>query len=125
MKNSGMIGWLTLNRVIRRWKRDEKYYTESHKSSKKFMKNLLKFKQIKKKIIKDVWTIFKSEIYFAIDNEILNDIRTLYENVSYYKPIKTKGAFNDNYIDFESYSDDRYQNPFLEGYLEEVLPQLT
>ena len=48
MKNSGMIGWLTLNRVVRRWKRDEEYYTESHKSSKKFMKNLLKFKQIKK-----------------------------------------------------------------------------
>ena len=92
---------------------------------KKIYEKPIKIQTDKKKIIKDVWNIFKSEIYFAIDNEILNDIRTLYENVSYYKPIKTKGAFNDNYIDIESYSDDRYQNPFLEGYLEEVLPQLT
>ena len=36
-------------------------------------------------------------------NEIIRDLRALYESEEdYYEPQKTKGAFNDNYIEYES-----------------------
>ena len=52
-------------------------------------------------------------------------IENLFKKIDedYYKPIKTKGAFNNNYIEYESRGD-KDKNLLLEHYLDIIRPYL-
>ena len=58
------------------------------------------------------------------DDEIIRDLRFFYEpKENYYEPRKTKGAFGDNYVEYESNGDiDEVSS--IEGYLNKVEPYL-
>ena len=54
------------------------------------------------------------------DDEILRDLRVLYEpKENYYEPRKTKGAFGGNYIEYES-NGDIDEVSCNEGYLDNI-----
>ena len=55
----------------------------------------------------------------------IRQIENLFDEINedYYKPIKTKGAFNNNYIEYESRGD-KDKNLSLEGYLDIIRPFL-
>ena len=58
-------------------------------------------------------------MYYDYDNTEyrgMRDIRNLFDEVDkeYYKPIKTKSAFNGNYIEYESKGDkDKNLSPYI------------
>ena len=60
-----------------------------------------------------------------LDYKGIRKIENLFNeiNENYYKPIKTKGAFNDNYIEYESRGD-KDKNLSLENYLNIIRPYL-
>ena len=55
----------------------------------------------------------------------MRQIENLFDEINkdYYKPIKTKGAFNDNYIEYESRGD-KDKNLSPEDYLDIIRPFL-
>ena len=55
----------------------------------------------------------------------LKFLEELWEDIkkNYYKPIKTKGAFNNNYIEYESRGN-KNKNLLLEDYLDTIRPFL-
>ena len=58
-------------------------------------------------------------------DKIIRDLRALYQsNEDYYEPKKIKGAFNDNYVEYESngIKDKRLS---IEGYLNMIRPYLS
>ena len=59
------------------------------------------------------------------DDEIIRDLRFLYEpKENYYEPRKTKGAFDSNYVEYES-NGDIAEVSFIEDYLIKIEPYLT
>ena len=72
-------------------------------------------KKRKVDIVKGIRNLFSLEKK-SIKDEILEDVRTFSEkHEDYCKSIKTKGAFNGNYIEFES-NGARYENVLLAEY---------
>ena len=58
------------------------------------------------------------------DDEIIRDLRVLYEpKENYYEPKKTKGAFGGNYVEYES-NGDIHEVSSIEGYLDKIEPYL-
>ena len=58
------------------------------------------------------------------DDEIIRDLRFLYEpKQNYYEPRKTKGAFDGNYVEYESNGDIHEVLP-IEDYLIKIEPYL-
>ena len=55
----------------------------------------------------------------------LKFLEGLWDNIkkNYYKPIKTKGAFNNNYVEYESRGN-KNKNLLLEDYLDTIRPFL-
>ena len=72
---------------------------------------------------KDIKEISKKNID---ENKLIRDLRTLYEpeEENYYKPQKLKGAFDDEYIEYES-NGDRDQKFSIEEFLNMTRPYLS
>ena len=69
-----------------------------------------KIKEIEKDVIELEEILSKLNKYYKYNNieyKIIRDIENLFREFDndYYKPIKTKGAFDDNYIECESRGD--------------------
>ena len=102
--------------------------TEQEKQEKKcYIKKLQKAEEFFKKLEEDLNRLEKYQYH---DNDDLNykgirQIENLFEKIDedYYKPIKTNGAFNDNYMEYESRGD-KDRNFLLEDYLNIIRPFL-
>ena len=55
----------------------------------------------------------------------MRDVQKLYDKIDedYYKPVKTKGAFNDNYMEYES-TGEKDKNLSFEEYFDMIRPYL-
>ena len=60
-----------------------------------------------------------------VNNRIIRDIRTLFEQEEkvYYKPKRVSNLWNNNYIEYES-NDDKNRNLSLDKYLDKIEPYL-
>ena len=100
-------------------KKEEKKIKEYHEKQEK---NEQYLKQLKE-------NLNKSKKYYDYDNRDykgIRDIENLFGEVNeedYYKPVKTKGAFNNNYIEYES-KGDKDKNLSLEKWLDMIRPCL-
>ena len=100
-------------------KKEEKKIKEYHEKQEK---NEQYLKQLKE-------NLNKSKKYYDYDNRDykgIRDIENLFGEVNeedYYKPVKTKGAFNNNYIEYES-KGDKDKNLSLEKWLDMIRPYL-
>ena len=102
--------------------------TKQEKQEKKrYTKKLQKAEEFFKKLKED---LNRLERYQYNDNEYLDykgirQIENLFDKIDedYYKPIKTNGAFNDNYMEYESRGD-KDRNLSLEDYLNIIKPFL-
>ena len=98
-------------------KKEKKRYTEKLQKVEEFLKKLKKY-------------LNRLEKYQYHDNDDLNykgmrQIENLFDKIDkdYYKPIKTNGAFNDDYMEYES-KGDKDRNLSLEYYLNIIRPFL-
>ena len=112
-------------------KKVKKYQEEREK--KQHLKELVKENALKKAkkflktLRKHLDTIKKHRNHYSDDPdyEEIKSIENLFNKIDedYYKPVKTKGAFNDNYIEYESRGDkDKELSP--EEYLDMIKPYL-
>ena len=80
-----------------------------------------------KKIRRKFWQIRKASLswYDDVDYKGIRKIKNLFNKIDedYYKAIKTKGAFNNNYIEYES-KGDKDKNLSPEDYLDIIRPYL-
>ena len=112
----------------------EQYFKElekkniSKKKLKKVKKHYEKQKKNKQYLKKLKKSLNKSRKYYDYDHpdyEGIREVKKLYDKIdeNYYKAVKNKGAFNDNYIEYESRRD-KDKNLSLQEYLDLVRPYL-
>ena len=88
-----------------------------------------KIKEIEKNLIELEESIFKLNKYYDYDDEEYKGIRNIenlfgeFNDENYYEPIKTKDAFNNNYIEYESRGGEDKKLP-VKGYLYMIIPYL-
>ena len=104
------------NSLTEQEEREKKHYTKKLKKTEKF------FKKLKEEDIN------RSEKHRCRDNDNLyykgiRQIENLFDEINedYYKPIKTKGAFNNNYIKYKSGRDEDKRLSIKE-YLYMIMP---
>ena len=93
-------------------------------------KNLFapKLKEIKRNLIELEENLFKPKKYYDYDDieyKRVSNVKELFDlsiDEDYYKPIITNGAFNNNYIQYES-KENKYK--ILSKYLDMIRPYLS
>ena len=89
----------------------EKNETKIYQREKKhYTKELKKVEEFLKKLVKEDFSRLKKYHYRHDDDSDykgIREIENLFDEINedYYKPIKTKSAFNSNYIEYESRGD--------------------
>ena len=89
-----------------------------------------KIKEIEQNLIELEESLFKLNKYYDYDDieyKGIRDVENLFNQSTdedYYKPIKTKSAFNDNYIEYQS-KGDRDKNLSPEEYFDMTRPYLS
>ena len=97
--------------------REKKHYTKELKKAEKFFKKLEEdFDRLEKHQCRD---------NDDLDYKGIRQIENLFDEINedYYKPIKTKGAFNNNYIEYESRGD-KDKRLSVREYLYMIMPYL-
>ena len=99
-------------------KKEEKMVKEYHEKQKKN-------KQYFKKLGENLFRLKKYYDYDDPDYEGIKDVKKLCDEIDedYYKPVKTKGTFSDNYIEYECRGD-KDKNLSLEEYFDMTRPYL-
>ena len=99
-------------------KQEKKHYTKKFKKAEKFLKKLKEedINRLKKCCYHD-----NNDLYYKGMRQIENLFNKFDEN--YYKPIKTKGGFNNNYIEYESRGD-KDKRLSIKEYLYMIMPYL-
>ena len=88
-----------------------------------------KIKEIEQNLIELEESLFKLNKYYDYDDAEYKGIRDIenlfgeFNDENYYEPIKTKDAFNNNYIEYESRGD-KNKNLSLKQYLYTIIPHL-
>ena len=88
-----------------------------------------KLKEIEKNVFELEESLSKLKKYYDYDDaeyKGIRELRSLFSQSTdedYYKPIQTKSAFNDNYIEYESYGD-KDKNLSAKKYLNMIRPYL-
>ena len=89
-----------------------------------------KMKEIKKNLIELEENLLKSKKYYEYDDSEyrgIRNVRDLFDlsiDEDYYEPIIVKGAFNGNYVQYESRGDKR-KNLSIKRYLKMIRPYLS
>ena len=137
---------LIFNELRDKFSRSEKKKLEKSFTKKKSLNNILKNQKKRRKkgwkisrnsrkeqtISKKIKrSLSKSKNYYDYDDpdyKGIRDIENLFDEINedYYKSVKTKSAFNGNYIEYESRGDrkDRDKNLSEEEYLDMIRPYL-
>ena len=99
--------------------------------NKKTQKNLsmLQIKETEKNLLELEKSLYNLQKYYDYDDtecQVIRDIRKLFSEVdqNYYNPIRTKSAFNGNYIEYES-KGDKDKNSSPKKYLDIIIPYLS
>ena len=106
---------------------DKKTVQQSKKNKRKNVipRNYKRLKSFFKKLKEDLNRLKKHQYSDDLDYKGIRQIENLFHkiNENYYKPIKTDGAFNENYMEYESRGD-KDRNLSLEDYLNIIKPFL-
>ena len=104
--------------MMKQEKQEKKRYTKKLKKVEEFLKKLKE---------EDLNRLEKHQYQDNddLDYKGIRQIENLFDEINedYYKPIRTKGAFNDNYIEYESRGD-KDKNLTPEDYLDIIRPYL-
>ena len=114
----------------------DKYFGEEEKKNetkqeerekKHYTKELKKVEEFLKKLEEDINRLEKHRYRDNgdLDYKGIRQIENLFNKIDedYYKPIKTKGAFNNNYIEYESRGD-KDKRSSIKGYLYKIMSYL-
>ena len=90
---------------------------------------MLQIKETEKNLLELEKSLYNLQKYYDYDDtecQVIRDIRKLFSEVdqNYYNPIRTKSAFNGNYIEYES-KGDKDKNSSPKKYLDIIIPYLS
>ena len=90
---------------------------------------MLQIKETEKNLLELEKSLYNLHKYYDYDDtecQVIRDIRKLFSEFdqNYYNPIRTKSAFNGNYIEYES-KGDKDKNSSPKKYLGIIIPYLS